>query len=75
MYTVYNVANQADAQADANHTETEINQMKLVAGLLGVVLGYALGTGAATAGIVAIAGFSTPIFCALVLGAILAIAI
>lgn len=49
--------------------------MKLIAGLLGMILGYALGSGAVVAGIVTVAGFSTPIFCALVLGAILAVAI
>lgn len=49
--------------------------MKLVAGILGLFVGYALGTGAAMAGIVSILGFSPAIFCAVVLGAILAIAI
>lgn len=49
--------------------------MKLISGLLGAVLGYAFGTGLTLAGIVSILGFSPAIFCALALGAILAIAI
>ena len=53
----------------------EINHMKLVSGLLGLFVGYAFGTGLALVGIVSILGFSPAIFCALVLGAILAIAI
>ena len=47
--------------------------MKLVSFALGCVLGYALGTGAAFAGIATIATFSAPIFCALFLGAALAV--
>ena len=49
------------------------SKMKLVSFALGCVLGYALGTGAAFAGIATIATFSAPIFCALALGAVLAI--
>jgi len=47
--------------------------MKLIAFILGAFVGYALGSGAVVAGIVAVMGVSTPVFCAVALGLFLAL--